>query len=189
MIFSSAGRVGSARFALVAVLAWVAWRGAVWALDRGGTITYPLVGAALGLVFAKVTAETARRLHDTGRSGRWGMVAAVMLMVPLIAILPTSLAYQPRSLFPTFAVLLLLIAAALLLRPGAKVANRYGEVPSGPLAYASASAESSARRSVRWAGVSALGCALLAYGAISISNGMREAHERDMRFEHERHAR
>ncbi len=183
MIFSSSGRVGPIRFALVAVAMGCACRAGVWALEWGEMITYVFAGAALGALLAWFAAEAARRLHDTGWRGAWGLAVAVVLVAPPIAITPTTLAYDPRWLMPALQILALLVAAVLLLRPGARGANRFGEAPAGVLAYAPGPGGSRAGRGALWVGISVLGCASLALAIINLSNGMRMAHERDLRFE------
>ena len=178
--FSTEGRVGPARFALVLIAAYLCWRATLLVFDRGGVIAYTFTGAASGTVLAKVVAEAGRRLHDTGRGGWFGVLVGAALAIPLVAITPSELAYDPPWLFPAMAAVAGLIAAAVMFRPATPGADRWGGRPAGPLAHAPGRAGPSARP-IAWTVISVLGGALFAFGLVSISEGMREQNEEDQR--------
>ncbi|MBO4549037.1 MAG: DUF805 domain-containing protein, partial [Abditibacteriota bacterium] len=72
-----------------------------------------------------------RRLHDTGRSGKWALAAVIpgalaVLWIPLAMVLPL--------LLPVFLVLFaagFVLLIVLLTRPGDKGKNDYGPAPRG----------------------------------------------------------
>lgn len=179
LFFSSSGRTGPARAAVVTMLfvlaAWLAQQ----ALHRGNSIVYALTGILFGAVLARCLAEWSRRLHDTGHSGYVGAGAMVALLIVLTAVGVSDLGFRMPALYQALLVLTALVAAALLLWPGQKQANTFGEPPTmfggtpGPAPMV--------RRGIAWAIVSITGCLLIGLLLNSISTGMRERNEETVR--------
>jgi len=171
--FSSTGRAGVPR-ALVATLVAGVVFGLAWvALDRGGMIAYVLAGAVAGAMLAKLAAEWVRRLHDTGVSGVVGAVVGAVAAAAIIALTVSSLRYDSPAIYAGVWIVVAIIAAAALLRPGARGDNRYGPPPPGALA-----ASGTRGGGLVWAIVATLGGALIGYALIDISQGMRESQDR-----------
>lgn len=168
--FSASGRSSILRLFLAILTFFLIFKASLPLFEPDSFISYAAGGALLGAALAKTVAETGRRLHDANW-GPWagGAVPGALLWFLVDALYQTG----PDTLSPTQWIAIATIAL-LLLWPGSRGANRWGERPTllvpsiGPLQC----------RTVPLSIVSVLGCALLTCSILAISHGMRDHQQR-----------
>lgn len=176
--FASSGRIGPFRALAITVIAAVILKLVGEALDRGGMIAYVIAGAVAGATLAKLLAEWSRRLHDTNVSAKWGLLAGVVAAIGLVFLTTSALRDDMPWLLTAAWIVIGVILAVALLRPGTRGDNRFGPPPASPFAVAGIVTPAVGRRAMIWAVVATLGGALIGYTLIDISDGMRAAQER-----------
>jgi uncharacterized membrane protein YhaH (DUF805 family) len=172
--FAAGGRTGPLRVLLWLLAGLLAAVALVSVLDSGSTLAFALAGSMAGAVLAKITAEVVRRFHDTGVRGGAGVAALVAGALVLAWVRVSDVALDLPWLPPVLTVAAAVLAAALLLRPGQRGPNRFGEPPAGALASSGGLASA---RSLVAAAISIGGGMLIGLTMISISNGMRAERE------------
>ncbi|OWK28499.1 DUF805 domain-containing protein [Sphingomonas mucosissima] len=177
-VFCTIGRVGPVRAAAVTLVAAIILKLVGVALDRGGLVAYILAGAAAGATIAKLFAEWSRRLHDTNMSAKWGVLLGLLAVVGVTLLTVSSTRADSPWLMTAAWIVIGVLLAAVLLRPGTRGDNRFGPPPTGALAVGGTASPAARRRAVIWALVATLGGALIGYTLIDISQGMRAAQDR-----------
>jgi len=128
--FSLGGRIGPARWSAWAALTAGLSVLCLFGLRLSEGVLPPVVGALLGLIVAKLVAESARRLHDCGQSAAVGIAPAIGMVVLIATAVVRWLGHGADALFGVALVLAAGAAGLLLLRPGAAADNRFGPPPA-----------------------------------------------------------
>ena len=130
--FSASGRSPPLRLAVVLLLAYAAWRLCGLAWDTSKILLLALAGLVLGAILAKAAAEGVRRLHDMGSGAAVGGVLALVLAVADGGARVEGIAREDGVLVTALNVAALAALAMLVLWPGEKGANRWGEPAVSP---------------------------------------------------------
>lgn len=164
--FSASGRSSILRLLLVFVTFYLIFKASLPMFEPDSFISYTAGGAVIGAALAKTVAETGRRLHDAN----WGPWAGWVVPGALLWFFVDAL-YQTGSDTPRPTQWIALATIALLLLwPGSRGANRWGERPT-PFLPATGPVQ---RRAVPLSVISVLGCALLSCSILAISHRMRD---------------
>jgi len=141
--FNFSGRASRAEFwafflgnhligALLAILALASAFGLIWVTDSKNLGTYLLaLFAGAGaymlfwlLMFVPTLAVVIRRLHDSGRSGKWLLLYVPVVILGVLASLTHTM--ELRQLGSLIEVLVSITMLVLMLIPGAPAENPYG---------------------------------------------------------------
>jgi uncharacterized membrane protein YhaH (DUF805 family) len=132
--FSLAPRVSVIRWAAwVAATLAVAWL-CILALQKVEGAALVAVYAILGVSAAKLSTESARRLHDCGQSGRLGLLVMIGVLALAVTGILRWLEHGPDGVFWAAEGLAAVAFAVLLLRPGMSEINSYGPPAPAPFA-------------------------------------------------------
>ncbi len=168
--FSSSGRSSILRFAIILATGWLIVRQSFVLFQSDSFAIYAAGGALLGTLLAKAVAEVGRRLHDAG----WGGWAGWTLCGTLLWYVLDGMSHMGEDLRRPQQWLPLVLVAILLLRPGVRTANRWGDRP-GWLLPATGPEQ---HRAAPMAAASILGFVILMSAILSISHGMRDNQRR-----------
>lgn len=130
--FSASGRSPQLRLASILFLAYAIWRLCGLAWDASSVPLLALTGLGLGAALAKAAAEGVRRLHDMGSGAAVGGIVALVLAIADGGARVEGLARGDGVLVTLLNVAALAALAVLVLWPGEKGANRWGEPAASP---------------------------------------------------------